>query len=216
MLASASLHDTFLSLLPTIERYARVFFRHTRCKNRFYDQLAEVSALAWKWFVRLAKRGKDATRFPAVLARYACRAVRCGRRLNGQERAKDVMSSLAQRRHGFTVESLPVMQTCHDDLYGRVDGQRRHDEFEERLHDNMRTPVPDQAAFRIDFPAWLRTMTARERRLIKAMARNETTNDLSKQFRVSPGRISQLRREFHEGWQMFCGDTAAETSAAVA
>ena len=58
-------------------------------------------------------------------------------------------------------------------------------------------------AFRIDFPAWLKTLTARERRLVRAMARNERTTDLSREFGVSPGRISQLRRAFMEDWRRF-------------
>jgi len=208
MNTNTALHDTFLTLLPQIERHARMFFRSTRCADKRQDQLAEVIALCWRWCLRLAERGKDVTRFPVVLAHYACRAVKNGRRLTGQERAREVMNPLAQQRHTFRVQSLPLaMRTAQDHLYGSVDGQRAHDEFEERLHDNTVTPVPDQAAFRIDYPAWLATLTAPERRLIRAMARDERTKDLSQQFAVSPGRISQLRREFHTSWQSFCGET---------
>jgi DNA-directed RNA polymerase sigma subunit (sigma70/sigma32) len=57
--------------------------------------------------------------------------------------------------------------------------------------------------FRLDFKDWLRSLTPRERRIIRAMARNERTKDLSRQFEVSPGRISQMRREFKEGWERF-------------
>ncbi len=60
--------------------------------------------------------------------------------------------------------------------------------------------------FRIDWPAWLATLTARERRLIRAMAQNERTKDLSRQFDLSPARISQIRREFREDWTRFCGE----------
>lgn len=38
------------------------------------------------------------------------------------------------------------------------------------------------------------------------MLRNERTKDLSKQFQVSPGRISQMRRDSEKGWRRFCGD----------
>ena len=61
-----------------------------------------------------------------------------------------MLSPAAQRRHGFRVESLPVAtRTAHEDLYGSAHGQQEQDAFEERLRDNTRTPVPDQAAFRI-------------------------------------------------------------------
>jgi hypothetical protein len=78
-----------------------------------------------------------------------------------------------------------------------------HDAFEERLCDNTITPVLDQVQFRLDFPAWLESLTPRERRMIRAMIRNERTLDLGKAFEVSPSRISQMRREFHDGWTRF-------------
>ena len=67
--------------------------------------------------------------------------------------------------------------------------------------------MPDQAAFRIDFADWLETLTPRERRLIRAMAQNEQTKELSRTFEVSPARISQLRRQFQEGWVAFWGES---------
>jgi hypothetical protein len=91
-------------------------------------------------------------------------------------------------------------------LYAEVHGQEQHDAYEERLRDNTITPVPDQVVFRIDWPAFLRTLTGRERRMIRAMALSERTLDLSKQFEVSPARISQMRREFFEGWIRFTTD----------
>ena len=45
-----------------------------------------------------------------------------------------------------------------------------------------------------------------ERKIVRAMARNERTHDLSQQFGVSPGRISQLRRDFALSWQDFCAE----------
>ena len=78
--------------------------------------------------------------------------------------------------------------------------------MEERLADNTRTPPPEQAAFRIDFPEWLKTLSRRDRKIIRAMAMNERTKDLSRQFEVSAGRISQMRRDFKVGWDRFVGD----------
>ena len=142
-----------------------------------------------------------------MLASYAARAVRCGRRVCGQEKGKDVMSSLAQQRHGFGVEALPAsLLSSFEERYTAARGQNQQDAFEERLRDNSQTPVPDQVCFRIDFPAWLTTLTARERRLVHDMANNERTLDLSRRFELSPARISQLRRELHNDWRRFCGE----------
>ena len=45
-----------------------------------------------------------------------------------------------------------------------------------------------------------------------ALLRGERTSDVARQFRISPGRISQLRREFERSWREFHGegDAAAE------
>jgi hypothetical protein len=205
------LHVLFVTLvLPRLQVHGRVYFRHLRRADRREEAVAEMVGLAWRWFVQLAQRGKDATRFVSTLAGYAARAVNSGRRVCGQERLKDVLSPLAQRRHCFRVEPLPAAAvTPYQSRYGSPRGQQHQDAFEERLQDNTITPVPDQVQFRIDFPTWLATLTGRERRLIRAMAQGERTSDLSHQFQVSPARISQLRREFRQGWSRFCGDSPA-------
>jgi hypothetical protein len=202
----AHLHAAFLALLPRVERHGRIYFRHLR-PHRKADAIQEMRALAWKWFLRLHQRGRDPAGFVTTFATLLARAVNSGRRLAGMAKAKDVMNPATQRRHGFRVEPLPnSTRTSHDRLYASPVGQALLDAFEERLRDNTVTPVPDQVAFRLDFPAWLRTLTARERRLIRTMAQNERTLDLSRQFELSPARVSQLRREFHDDWRRFCGD----------
>jgi hypothetical protein len=203
------LHVRFLALVPQIETHAQICFRGIRCPVTREDRVQECIALGWKWFLRLAEQGKDVFAFPMAFAALVARTVRCGRRLCGQERARDVLSPLAQQRHAFRVGSLPT-STCssHVQLYATPNGQALLDAFEERLRDDARSPVPDQAAFRIDFPAWLRTLTGRERRLARAMAQGERTTDLSKQFELSPGRISQLRRAFRDAWERFHGEQA--------
>jgi len=67
--ALQQLQARFLSILPRIRTHARIYFRHVKCHCRKADFIAEVIALAWKWFLRLAQRGKDACRFPSVLPR---------------------------------------------------------------------------------------------------------------------------------------------------
>jgi hypothetical protein len=206
-LSPTHLHAAFLTILPRIKRHALIYFRHLRCPQRLDDAVAETLALAWLWFIRLVEKGKDPLSFPMVLASYAARAVNCGRRVCGQEKGKDVMSVLAQQRHGFSVEALPSsLISSFEERYSIAHGQHRQDAFEERLRDNSQTPVPEQVCFRIDFPAWLTTLTPRERRLVLEMEQNERTLDISKRFELSPGRISQMRRELHNNWSRFCSD----------
>ena len=200
-----SLHAAFLSILPRIELHARLYFRGLRCPHRQDDAVQETLALAWRWFVRLVERGKDPLTFPTVLAAYAARAVRCGRRLCGQGSGKDVLSPLARQRHGFAVEGLPSsVRAAHDERYGVAGGQRRQDAWEERLRDNTQTPVPDQVCFRLDFPAWLLTLSDRNRLIVDDLMAGEGTGDVARKSGLSPGRISQLRRQFEDGWAIFC------------
>src|SRR5262245_65050094 len=96
----------FLAILPRIELHGRICFRFLRCPALRDDAVAEVVALAWKWYLGLAERGKDATQFPSILADFAARAVRAGRRVCGRERARDVLSPTAHWRRHFRVESV--------------------------------------------------------------------------------------------------------------
>jgi hypothetical protein len=188
------LHAAFLAIVPRIERHGEVYFRHVRCPHRKADLIAEMVAVSWRWFVRATQKGKDVSQFVAAIATYAARHVRSGRRLCGQEKAKDALSPLAQTRHNFVVEKLPDFSTLSSNP------------FAEALRDNMQTPPPEQAAFRIDFPQWLATLATRNRDIAQDMALGHRTRELSKKYGVCPGRVSQLRREFHDDWQRFCGD----------
>jgi hypothetical protein len=199
------LHRQFLSILPRIERHANIYFRHVKCLQKRADLIAETIAHCWKWFCDLAGRGKDATRFPATLAYVATRHVKNGRRLCGAEPLDDVMSSRAQHRHGFFVQGLPSYETAEG-----------NNEALDALRDNTQTPPPDQAAFRIDFPAWRRTRTERDRRVIDELMRGERTKDVSKRHGLTAGRISQLRRDFRHDWNLFCGDDDSDQSRRAA
>ena len=165
-----ALQATFVSLIqPRLIIHARIHFLE-KCAQTKADQIAEVIALAWKWFLRLTERGKDVRLFVSALADFAVRAVKSGRRVAGMEKPKDVLSKRAQHRHGFKVEALPVStRSPCENRYSTVGGQKLQDTFEERLRDNTQTPVPDQAAFRIDWPAWMNSRTDRDRRILSAM-----------------------------------------------
>jgi hypothetical protein len=209
----APVQAAFQRILPRIQLHAEIHFRQVKCPDQRADLIAEVVALAWQWFQRLAEKGKDASQFPSALATFATRAARCGRRVCGQEKAKDVMSPLAQQRHGFKVESLPASTAMsQENLYGTVRGQEGLDEFEERLQDNTQTPVPDQVAFRIDWPRFFRQLTWRDRNLARFLALGHSGKKAAEKFQLSPGRVTQLRQEWCREWKAFCGELALATT----
>ncbi len=200
------LHARFLSILPRIELHARIYFRHVKCPDRKADLIQETRSLAWQWFVRLVGRGKDPALFAATFATLAARSAGCGRRVCGQEKARDVLSSLARRRHGFRVVSLPPSTTTSYERLNAIHGQQHLDAYEERLQENTVSPIPDQVAFRIDFPCWLFGWDDFNRRLILDLAMGERTKDMSDKYGASPGRISQKREQYHQSWQQFHGE----------
>ena len=184
----------FEHALPRIERYARVAFRDVRCPDKRSDLVAEAVALSWKWWLRLRQRGKRPARFVHAIATFAARAARSGRRLCGQERARDVLSPLARHRHGFSVSTLPANST----LAGNS--------IAEALVDNTRTRPDEQVCFRLDFPAWVTTYGERDRRIIAVMLLGERTLVIAGRFGISPARVSQLRRQFCTDWRTFLGE----------
>jgi DNA-binding NarL/FixJ family response regulator len=108
---------------------------------------------------------------------------------------RDVLSPYAQRKKRFHVESLERFR-------------KESEEWLEAVVEDTRTPVPDQVAFRIDFPVWLQSQTKRNRRIAEALALGHTTGEVARQFKVSAGRVSQLRRQFCQSWQGFHGELA--------
>jgi hypothetical protein len=205
------LHRRYLLLLPRLETHACVVFRGVRCPARQEDRVQECVALGWQWFLRLAERGKDVFAFLMAIVALVARAVQCGRRLCGQERSKDVLSPLAQGRRGFRVEHLPATTGGpHDHLYSDPHGQALHDGFEERLRDNAVTPPPDAAAFRIDWPRFLRGLARRDREMALFLSLGNSGKAAAARFGVSPGRVTQLRQQWCLAWRACQGEEAPD------
>jgi hypothetical protein len=197
----ATLHQHFVArLLPRITVHARIVFRGYG-EEQQAELTADSVALAWSWYTRLYERGKDAATFPATFASFVVRAVKCGRRLTGMDKAKDVLSRRAQARHGFRVEAMPATTRApRNELYGAVGGQRLQDEHEECLRENVRTPVPDQVNFRVSFPAFLGRQTTRDRRLARHLSLGHSGKNAAQKFGLSPGRVTQIRQRLCREW----------------
>ena len=185
----ARLHRLFETHLPRVEAHAALALRHVRCPDTRADLTAEVVALAWRTFVRLARRGKKPHQFVTTLALRCSQAVRSGRRLAGAESARDALSRVAAARHGFSVAHLG--------------GEGLPEGVEEALVGCTRRRVPEQAAFRIDFPAWRACVGRRDRAVLDALASGEGTGEVAAQFHISSARVSQLRRQFRDSWLAF-------------
>ena len=185
----------FLSILPAVEVHAQIQFRKLPAEKR-EEAIAETIAAACFYFQRAAAQGKLDAVHPTTLADYAVRHTRTGRHVGGiQDRTKDVLSPTCQRQNGIQVESYYATRSCHG-----TDGWRQV------AISDRKVPVPDLAAFRIDFARWLKTLTRRDRRIIAAFVAGQGTKFVANRFGLSAGRISQLRRKFETLWAVFQGE----------
>jgi hypothetical protein len=188
----AGWHLGFLELLPRIQRHACLAFRRLGPEER-EEAVSDVIANALCAYRRLVKLGKQNLAYPYPLARFAVAHYWAGRRVGSSMHSNDVFCSRAQRQGGFQMERFDA---------GHVD----REDWEEALADNTSSPVPDQAAFRIDFPEWLAAQSPRDRRLAKFLALGNGPAEAADRFRVSRARVSQIRRELRQSWAAFQGE----------
>jgi hypothetical protein len=187
--ASPDWHQGFLAMLPAIATHARIAFGNLGPEAR-QEAVQEAVCNAMVAYVALAQRGKVALAYPSVLARFAVAQTRGHRKVGGHLNCKDISSKYCQAHKGVVVERL-----------GRFDGEEG--QWVEAVVEDHHTPVPEQVAFRCDFPAWLNTLSRRNRRIAQALAVGHNTGEIARRFKVSAGRISQLRRELHQSWNEF-------------
>lgn len=182
----------FVALLPAIRAHARIAFRALRPEARD-DAIQEAVANACVAYVRLVQLGKQDLAYPSALVRFAVKHYWAGRRVGSSMNSGDVLCRHAQRHRGFQVEQLDA-------------GYAGRKGWSEALADNTRSPVPDQVAFRIDFPAWLAGQNCRDRRLARFLALGNCPAEAADRFGISRARISQIRQELRESWAEFQGD----------
>ena len=133
--------------------------------------------------------------FATPLARYAIQQIRVGRRVGTRLNIKDASSSYAQLAKGFAMDRL--------DSYDESEGQ-----WSEVVVEDKTAGPAEIASTRIDFAAWLKSLHPKKRRIAQTLAAGETTKEVAGKFQISPGRVSQLRRELQRAWQVFQGELA--------
>ncbi len=190
--------DGFLVMLPRIERYARRAFCNLRGEAKD-DAVCEVIASCLCAYYRLFRRNEVQRVFASTLVLYAVALYYRGRRVGTSQCSGDVYSRRSNRGSASSLLSIGAPQ----DQYGT---------WKEQLTDNHSTPIPDQVHFRIEFPRWLHAQTPRNRQIVERLSLGYTTAEVAKQFRISSGRVSQLRREFYESWNRFAGGCEASSA----
>ena len=195
-------HKPFLEMLPQIDRHLRFTFRGLNPDARA-EAVQEGLVNALVAYRRLYEKGKADLAYPLVLARFAARQIRDGRRVAERLNIRDVLSTHAEQKKGIKVERLD-----------RFDEEENA--WKEILIEDRHATPAEIAACRIDVTAWLSSLPSRHRRIATTLAMGESTGRVAKMFRLSSARISQIRRELYDAWQRFQGeDIVANQTAAV-
>ena len=195
-------HAKFLEMMPAIQRQASIAFRGLPEETR-EDLIEDVIVDALVAVKELHDKGKLDVAYPTTLAMYAIRHVRIGRKVGTKLNVRDVSSEYCQRSKGILLQRL--------DRFDRESG-----EWIEVLVEDRRAGPAETAAARIDVSDWFQQLAPRDRRIAGALATGSTTEEVAQEFQLSPGRISQKRREYLESWQDFQGEETAVNLTAEA
>lgn len=186
----------FLTVLPAVQTHAQIQFRRLPAEQRA-EAVQEAIAAACVSYRLLAAKGRLHVASPGTLATFAVNHVRNGRHIGGrQDNLRDVMSPACQRQHGLQVNSLHVRRAKGDS-----------DDWRQMAIAERKDPIPDTAAFRIDFARWLRALTHRDRKMVRAFICGDRTSDVAGRFGITLGRVSQLRRRYEAAWRRFHGES---------
>ena len=194
-------HEPFLKMLPAILRQARIGFHHLDPESRA-EAVQAVIANACVAFHNLWSQGKADVAFAGPLANYAIRQVRDGRSVGGKLNVREVLSRYSQRRKRYHVERLDRYD-YEEDAWQEIVVEDRH-------------AGPDHVVMvRLDFAAWLASLSRRNRRIAEALAAGERTGDVARRFGLCPARVSQLRSELAESWEEMQGEAPRLTRHSV-
>ncbi len=186
---TAKHQEQFTQMLPTITRMASIAFRDLDPEGK-EEATAEVVAHAFVMFAGLVERGREAVAYPSVLAMYGIRRVRIGRMAATKQNVRDISSTFCQQQKGVTLQRLDKFD-------------REEDAWQEVVVEDRHAGPAEIAATRIDFRDWLQVLSLKQKKAAEKLAVGESTSKVAKMLGVSPGRISQLRRELLESWKAF-------------
>ena len=167
-------HKRFLELLPAIRQHARISFRHLPPERR-EECVEEAICNACCAVARLAELNKLDLAYATPLGRYAVAQVKDNRRVGNRLCIGDVMSPYCQQRKGVVVERLDKFD-------------REEECWEEILIPDQTCTPAELAASRIDFPAWLDTLSRRDRKVARFFAIGNRTSDAGQEVQHLGGQ----------------------------
>ncbi len=170
------------------------------------ELLAEAQGLAWvAW-----RHDPRCRQYPGKLSRYSTLQAIQGRKVCGVSGASlDGGYSSNARANGYrpkawnnarvhVVLGRLMLNLSEDRDYGAL-------EAFECVADPRRDLPPDTAQLRLDFRAWFATLPARDQKLLIMVLtdRSASGGRIARRFRISEGRVSQLRRALRESYERY-------------
>jgi hypothetical protein len=197
----ASAHRAFEAALTRIDVCLRYHFRRWP-RARRDEAIDDARSVTWVAWHGLLRRGKDPVAVGVTaIAANASRAVRKARAVAatrpGGLGAVDVRYPRTLRPTGLRVVSF-------EEAPGSPLGA-----WQSWLAPDRRYGPADEAAFRIDFAAWLAALPARKRQAAELLAVGQGTGEVARLLGVTPGAVSQTREWLFRSWKQFQGEADA-------
>ena len=206
-LSLVAAQEQFTAHLSAVEDAARFAFRKRLGRQDYEERLAEARAAAWSAWHGLIQKGKDPLEVGVrAIAVNASRHVRSGKKLGNAHCGRGAMDV----QHPRVRRELGLRVITFEEVAGEAAGSWR-----EWLAEDNRVSPADEACFRLDFQAWLQGLSERKRQAAELLAQEYQTDEVARIVGVSPGRVSQLRRELDASWRAFQDQAAADQHRAA-
>jgi hypothetical protein len=175
--------ELFLTILPEIQTKLRYAFRQFDIERQ--DELvAEAVVHCLRSFVNFHERGLEKSATACTLSKFAAMQVKSGRPAAGQMNRWEPLSRYAEATNRTKIKRVSTSW------------------IDEAIEDK-RASVVDLVIAKMDFRAWIETLDQRMVAIAQDLAFGYSTSEVGKKHRLSPARISQLRRELQSSWEAF-------------
>ena len=187
-------------ILPILNRTVPRVVNPSDCEDS-EELIADTLATAAEMLESLERTGR---KIPArSVAFYSIQRAKSGRRAY-QSGASDPLSPVFRTRNTSAIVPIDAP------ISSAGEGSRTMQDF---ISSGMEDPS-ETALRRIDWESFLSTLASREKQILACIADGWRNMDIAKRFKVTPARITQLKREIADRIKAFMGnDILNEISA---
>jgi hypothetical protein len=182
----------FLDMVPTMRRKARYMWRYMS-EDLFNDAFDDLISYCYIEYFKLVQSGRSGNAYATPLAEFSIRHMKEKLKRDALGHAKSL-----HRNDEHQIVSRDYKKSAHGphDSWGISCGDWR-DIFTVDGRDNPSDTVPTK----VDFDAFLDSLTRRLRLIASRLASGDSTKLLASKLALTSGRISQYRRELESIWK---------------